>query len=317
MKNLACLIVSTFFAVVPPSAIAEDFPAKPLTIVVPFGVGGTTDLLTRLLAGEMSKKLGQPVVIANKAGGGGIIGATEVVKARNDGYTLGMLPVGPLTTQPNLHRVEYGPESFDYVCMVYSNPQVLIVRSDSPFRTVADLIAHAKKNAGKLNYGSSGIGSVPHLAVVALGKAAGIELFHVPYKGEADQLAGILGRDVAMFVGHPTFLTSHSNALRGLAVLAPSRLKELPNLPTLTEQGVALSFDVWGGLVVPKGAPAPVLAVLENACKVATASEEFRERLEALHTPVKYADGKSFSSFVAAEFERNGRLLRESAIGKD
>jgi tripartite-type tricarboxylate transporter receptor subunit TctC len=317
MKILAGLLLSSFFALATPTAAAADFPTRPLSIVVPFGAGGTTDLIARLLGNEMSKELGQAVVIVNKAGGAGIIGASEVANARNDGYTLGMLPVGPLTTQPNLQRLAYGPESFDYVCLVYSNPQVLIVRNDSPFNTVADLVAQAKKNPGKLNYGSTGVGSVPHLAAVALAKATGIDVFHVPYKGESEELKGILGGDVTMFVGHPTFLTSHPNALRALAVLAPSRLNEYPNLPTLTEQGTALSFDVWGGLVAPKGTPASVLTALENVCKVGTASDDFRKRLDALHTPVKYADGKSFSSFVAAEYARNGRLLRESGIGKD
>lgn len=311
------LLLGSLFAIASSFAVAADFPTKPVSIVVPFGVGGTTDLIARLLGVEMAKKLGQTVVIVNKGGGAGIIGATEVAKAQNDGYTLGMLPVGPLTTQPNLHRLFYGPESFDYVCMVYSNPQVLIVRNDSPFKTVADMVAHAKSNPGKLNYGSTGIGTVPHLAVVALAKALGIDVFHVPYKGEADELAGMLGGNITMFVGHPTFLKSHPAALRAIAALSPARLQELPNLPTLTEQGAALSFDVWGGLVVPKGTPAPVLAALENGCRIGTASEEFRKRLEALNTPAKYTDGKSFASFVAAEFERNGRLLRESGIEKN
>lgn len=318
MKFLAYLLASGLFAVTSPGAVAADFPAKPVSIVVPFAAGGTTDLIARLLGSEMSKVLGQTVITVNKAGGSGIIGATEVANAKNDGHVLGMLPVGPLTTQPNLQRLQYGPESFDYVCLVYSNPQILIVRNDAPFKSATELIEHAKKNPGKLNYGSTGVGSVPHLAVVALSKDAGIDLFHVPYKGESDELAAILGGQITMFVGHPTFLTSNPATLRGLALLAKDRLKEYPNLPTLAEQGgPALSFEVWGGLVVPKGTPAPVMATLENACRIGTAASEFRKRLEALNTPVSYTDGKSFSAFVTAEFERNGRLLRGSGIGKE
>jgi tripartite-type tricarboxylate transporter receptor subunit TctC len=318
MSILARLLTSAIFAMAAPAAVAADFPSKPVSIVVPFAVGGTTDLIARLLGSEMSKALGQAVITVNKAGGGGVIGALEVANARNDGHVLGMLPVGPLTTQPNLQRLQYGPESFDYVCLVYSNPQVLIVRNDAPFASAADLIEHARKNPGKLNYGSTGIGSVPHLAAAALAKEAGIDLFHVPYKGESDELAAILGGQITMFVGHPTFLTSNPAALRGLAVFAKTRLKEYPGLPTLAEQGgPALSFDVWGGLVVPKGTPAPVIAALENACRTGTAADEFRKRLESLNTPVSYADSKSFAAFVAAEFERHGRLLRGSGMGKD
>lgn len=318
MRIFACLLVSGLLAVALPVAHAADFPARPVSIVVPFAAGGTTDLIARLLGSEMSKVLGQNVITINKAGGAGVIGALEVANARNDGHVIGMLPVGPLTTQPNLQRLQYGPESFDYVCLVYSNPQILIVRNDAPFKTAAELIEHAKKNPGKLNYGSTGIGSVPHLAVVAMAKEAGIDLFHVPYKGESDELAAILGGQITMFVGHPTFLTSNPTTLRGLALLAKTRLKEYPNLSTLAEQGgPALSFEVWGGLVVPKGTPVPVVATLENACRAGTAADEFRKRLDALNTPVSYADSKSFSAFVAAEFERNGRLLRGSGLGKE
>lgn len=318
MKILTALLSCSLLIAVSPDAGAQAFPTKPLSIVVPFGPGGTTDVLARGLGAEMSKVLGQPIVVINKVGGAGTMGAAEVANAAKDGHTLGMLPVGPMTTQPNLRRLSYGPDSFDYVCLVYSNPQLLLVRADAPFRTFGELVAHAKQNPGKLNYGSSGIGSVPHLAVVALAKAAQLDVFHVPHKGEADALTSILGGHITMFVSHPTFMTAHAEKLRGLFVMAPNRLADHPNLPTLLEQGgPALSFEVWGGLMAPKGTPAPALAALENACKAGTSSEAFRKQMRTLQTPVKYLDGKSFASFVAAEFERNGRLLRESGIEKE
>lgn len=318
MKNLAVLVISSLLVLAASLAAAADFPSRALNLVVPFGPGGTTDVLARGLGAEMAKVLGQSVVIVNKVGASGSIGATEVANAAKDGHTLGMLPVGPLTTQPNLRRLTYGPESFDYVCLVYSNPQLLLVRADSPWKTYGDLVAYARQNPGKLNYGSSGIGSVPHLAVVALANAAKISVFHVPHKGEADALVSILGGHITMFVSHPTFMTAHPDKLRGLFVMAPNRLADHPNLPTLVEQGgPALSFEVWGGLVTPKGTPAPVLAALEGACRTATSSEAFRKQMETLQTPVKYLDGKSFGAFVAGEFERNGRLMRESGIPKE
>ena len=318
MQTFTALLSLVLLVGASPAALAQAFPTRPVTIVVPFGPGGTTDVLARGLGAEMSKVLGQPVVVVNKAGAGGTMGATEVANAAKDGHTMGMLPVGPMTTQPNLRTLPYGPDSFDYVCLVYSNPQLLLVRADAPYKTYGELVAHAKANPDKLNYGSSGIGSVPHLAVVALAKAANIDVFHVPHKGEADALASILGGHITMFVSHPTFMTAHADKIRALFVLAPNRLPDHPNVPTIVEQGgPALSFEVWGGLAVPKGTPAPVLAALENACKVATSSEAFTKQMQALQTPVKYLDGKSFASFVAAEFERNGRLLRESGIPKE
>jgi len=317
-KTIAASIAAGVLAAAPLLAAAQAFPSRPLSIVVPFGAGGTTDVLARVLGEEMGKVLGQSVVVVNKVGASGTIGTIEVANAAKDGHTLGMLPVGPLTTQPNLRKQPYGPDSFDYVCMVYSNPQLLLVAADAPFKTYADLVDYAKQNPGKLNYGSSGIGSVPHLAVVALANAAKVDMFHIPHKGEADALASILGGRIAMFVSHPTFMTAQAGKLRALFALAPARLPDHPAVPTIVEQGgPPLSFEVWGGIAAPKGIPAPALAALEKACKAGTSSEAFRKRMETLQTPVKYLDGKAFGEFVRSEFERNGRLLREAGMQKE
>jgi tripartite-type tricarboxylate transporter receptor subunit TctC len=291
------------------------FPERTVSMLVPFGPGGSTDLIARALAQEMSKTLGQQVVVVNKAGAGGAIGAAEVANARPDGHTLAMMPVGPLTTQPALRKLSYTPASFDMVCRVYSNPQVLLVRRDGPHRTLADLVADARRNPGKLNYASTGTGSVPHLALASLSSAASLNVVHVPYKGEADMLQGLLNGSVTMFLGHPTLLSVHAQTMRGIAVLAPQRLKEFPDMPTVGEQGVPPQhFEVWGGLVTPKGTPPAVLAALEAACRSGTAAEAFRKQLDNLNTPVMYQDAATFGAFVSAEFERNARLLREAGI---
>ena len=319
MNRRIALLSALALAAAPIAATAADFPERPLTIVVPFGAGGSTDLMTRGLAAEMSKVLNnQAIVVANVAGAGGTIGTVRVATAAKDGYTLGMLPVGPLATQPNLATLNYSPDSFDYVCLVYANPQAVIVRADSPFRTMADLIEHARRNPGKLNYGSSGIGGVPHVAMVALGRAAGVEFTHVPHKGDADNMASLLRGDVQLFVSHTAVLATHAGQVRALGLMAAERLKEYPSLPTLAEQGApALNFDVWGGLAVPKGTPAPVLAALENACRIGTASEAFRKLLGTLQTPWNYMDGRTFGRFVASEFTRYGTLLREAGVRKE
>ena len=313
-RRLSLIIASLLAASVFHEPVAA-FPERTVSMVVPFGPGGSTDLIARALAQEMSKTLGQQVVVLNKAGAGGAIGAAEVANARPDGHTLAMMPVGPLTTQPALRKLSYTPASFDMVCRVYSNPQVLLVRRDGPHRTLTDLVADARRNPGKLNYASTGTGSVPHLALASLSSAAGLNVVHVPYKGEADMLQGLLNGSVTMFLGHPTLLSVHAQTIRGIAVLAPQRLKEFPDMPTVGEQGVPPQhFEVWGGLVTPKGTPPAVLAALEAACRSGTAAEAFRKQLDNLNTPVMYQDATTFGAFVSAEFERNARLLREAGI---
>lgn len=148
-------------------ATAADFPAKPVTIIVPFGAGGGTDITTRTLAGPMAEALGADIVVKNTAGAGGTIGAAETARARTDGYTIGMMPVGPMTTQPHLRELPYGPESFDYICQAYSAPSALVVRADSPFGSLEEMLAHAKSHPGKLNYGVQAVGSIPHVAGLA------------------------------------------------------------------------------------------------------------------------------------------------------
>lgn len=319
MKTAPILCAALVLACAAPAALAADFPERSVSIVVPFGAGGSTDQMTRGLAIEMSKVLGgQSVVTLNVAGAGGTIGAVRVASAPKDGYTVGMLPVGPLATQPNLQTLTYGVDSFDYVCLVYANPQALIVRADSPFKTVSDLLAYAKQNPGKINYGSSGIGGVPHLAMVALGKAAGVQMTHIPHKGDADNMLSLMRGDVAVFVSHTAVLATHAQEVRALGLMSNKRMQEFPALATLAEQGAPpLSFDVWGGLAVPKGTPAPVLAALENACRIGTSSESFRKLLVSLQTPFNYMDGKTFGSFVAAEFNRYGTLLRDAGVKKE
>jgi tripartite-type tricarboxylate transporter receptor subunit TctC len=313
-RRLSLILASLLAASVFHEPVAA-FPERTVSMLVPFGPGGSTDLIARALAQEMSKTLGQQVVVVNKAGAGGAIGAAEVANARPDGHTLAMMPVGPLTTQPALRKLSYTPASFDMVCRVYSNPQVLLVRRDGPHRTLADLVADARRNPGKLNYASTGTGSVPHLALASLSSAASLNVVHVPYKGEADMLQGLLNGSVTMFLGHPTLLSVHAQTMRGIAVLAPQRLKEFPDMPTVGEQGVPPQhFEVWGGLVTPKGTPPAVLAALEAACRSGTAAEVFRKQLDNLNTPVMYQDAATFGAFVSAEFERNARLLREAGI---
>ncbi len=300
------------------NASAADFPGKPLNIIVPFGAGGSTDLMTRALATQMAATLGQEVLVVNKAGAGGTIGTAEVAAAKADGYTLGMIPVGPLTTQPHLRRLPYSADSFEAVCLVYSNPQALLVSKDAPYKTVADFIADAKSKPGKLKYGSSGAGSVPHLAFVAFAQSAGIDVVHVPHKGDADNLTSLLGGHISAFITQTTYLASNDQTVKGLGLMDNQRLASAPDLSTFAEQGqTPLSFHVWGGLAAPRGTPVATLAALEKSCETAVQSTGFRETLEKLQTPANYMGSKAYGEFIKAEFERNGKLLREAGLKKE
>ncbi|MEX0731159.1 MAG: tripartite tricarboxylate transporter substrate binding protein [Aquisalimonadaceae bacterium] len=318
MRQLNVLIATAGLAMASFSASASDFPNRNVDIVVPFGAGGSTDLMTRALSEEMKKHLGVSVGVVNKAGGAGTIGTAEVASARADGYTLGMSPVGPLTTQTNLRNLPYSPESFDYVCLVYSNPQILIVSTDSEFNSVRDVIAAAKDGSRRLRYGSTGAGSIPHLAGVALATSSGVDMVHVPHSGDADQLSSVLGGHIDMLVSHPAFLTANRDSVKGLGIMAPERISQFPDLRTFAEQGGPdLDIRVWGGLTVPAGTPQDVIAKLESACEASVKSASFREQLARLNTPEAYMGHREFARFVMGEYENNRTLLREAGVLKD
>ncbi len=298
------------------AALAADFPAKPVTIIVPFSAGGGTDITTRTLAGPMAEALGVEIVVKNTAGAGGTIGAAETARARADGYTIGMMPVGPMTTQPHLRELPYGPESFDYVCQAYSAPSSLVVRKDNPFNSLEEMLTHAKDNPGELNYGVQAVGSIPHVAGLGLAAASGAEFTFIPYKGSAPTFKAMLDGSVDMFVAHISFLTKNSDQVRSLAMLTSERVSTAQDLPTATDQGVPMHFPIWGGLVAPKGIPAEAKAALEAACQAGMNSDEFSSRMADLRMPVAFMNGADFEAFVASEFAKNDALLAAAGLKK-
>ncbi|SEP00099.1 Tripartite-type tricarboxylate transporter, receptor component TctC [Salinihabitans flavidus] len=294
-------------------AMAE-FPERAVTIVVPFSAGGGTDITARVLAGPMADALGTEVVVKNTDGAGGTIGAAATAAARDDGYTVGLLPVGPMTTQPHLRNLPYGPDSFDYVCLAYSAPSAIVVRKDSEFNSLADMIEFGKENPDVLNFGVQAIGSIPHVAGLGLADAAGIDFTYVPYAGSGPTFTAMLDGSVHMFVAHVSFLTTNADQVKSIALLSDERISTASDLKTAGEQGVDMNFPIWGGLVVPKGVDPEVRDKLETACEAGVNSDAFVERMESLGTPVVYMGGDEFESFVRAEFERNDGLLSAAGL---
>ncbi|ARU05585.1 ABC transporter substrate-binding protein [Comamonas serinivorans] len=265
-------------------AWAETFPSKPVQFVVPFPPGGPTDAMARTLAAELSQLLGQPVVVENKGGAGGNIGADYVARAQPDGYTLMFGTSGPLAINKSLYRkLNYDPAtSFTPIIYVGYLPNILVVNPKLPVKTVPELIAYAKANPGKLSYASSGNGASSHLAGVLFNGMAGTDLMHVPYKGTGPALNDLLAGQVGMTFTDILTAKPYAEAgrVRALGVATLKRSQALPQVPTIAEQGVkGYDVSVFFGVVAPKGLPADRQATLNQAFARVLASPRVKQAL--------------------------------------
>ena len=271
MRLLATFMLASAAALpLLPAAHADTFPDKPVTLVVPFPPGGPTDAMARTLAAEMKDRLGQPMIVENRAGAGGNIGAEYVARATPDGQTLLFGTSGPLAINASLYRkVGYDPvKSFAPVIQVGHLPNILVVNPSVPAKNVKELVAYAKANPGKLSYASSGNGASSHLAGVLFNASAGVDLQHVPYKGTGPALNDLLGGQVSMsFTDVLTALPYvKAGRLRALGVTTAERSQALPDVPTVAEQGVpGYDVSVFFGIVAPAGTPPERVAKLNQA----------------------------------------------------
>ena len=270
MRLLATLVLAATALPLMPMAHADTFPDKPIVLVIPFPPGGPTDAMARTLAAEMKDRLGQPMIVENRAGAGGNIGADYVARATPDGQTLLFGTSGPLAINASLYRkINYDPvKSFAPVIQVGHLPNILVVNPAVPAKNVKELIAYAKANPGKLSYASSGNGASSHLAGVLFNASAGIDLQHIPYKGTGPALNDLLGGQVSMsFTDVLTALPYvKTGKLRALGVTTTERSQALPDVPTVAEQGVpGYDVSVFFGIVAPAGTPPDRVAKLNQA----------------------------------------------------
>jgi tripartite-type tricarboxylate transporter receptor subunit TctC len=267
------------------SAFAQEFPSRPLRLIVPFPAGGGTDVMSRLAAETLSPKLGQQVVVMNKAGAAGGIASEFVANEPADGYTILVAGQGQLFINKALGRkLSYDPDNgFAFVGMLGAFPNLLVTNpAVIPAKTLAEFIAMAKDKPGALSYGSNGVGSLSHLTTEVFAQAAGVKFLHVPYQGAAPQIADLLSGRIGFTVVGPQGILPHvkEGKLRVLAVTTANRYSALPDVPTLVESGFpALDIPVWFGAFVAAATPAPVLAKLRTALGAATASPEYKEGL--------------------------------------
>ena len=299
---------------------ADDYPTRPITLIVPFPPGGSTTVMARNVADKMSATLGQPVVVENRGGAGGTIGTRSVAKAAPDGYTILLSYTATMAIAPSMNvNAGYDPrKDFVPIGMIGFAPNVLVVHPSLPVRSVAELIAYAKATPAPVQYGSPGVGTVNHLAGEYLASETGVKLQHVPYKGNGPAMGDLLGGHIPMmFVPIPVALGNvKAGTLRGLAITTAKRSGLLPELPTLAESGVP-GFDVAlrYGLMAPTGTPPAVIARLNRELNAALATEDVKQRLategaEALPgTPEAYAadvdtDEKRWSGLVKSSGSR-------------
>lgn len=306
-------ILVAFAAGVTAANAQATFPERTVSMVVPFGPGGTTDIMARILADEFGRQLGTSVAVVNTAGAGGAIGMANVARARPDGYTVSMTTIGPLTIQPaRRDNTGYTPADFDYLCGTYDVPIMTMVAPTSPHGTYAELVAWAKANPGKMNYGSSGVGTALHITGLQQWKFHGAEALHVPYKSTGEMVGPLKGGELVMFNETPPVATQHS--LRPLIAFADRRVPGFEQVPSAAELGVPVRGSVWGGLVAPKGLPAEVRAKLEGACKAATATATYRERAEKANSPLVFRTGAEFQRFALGEYERFKKVVAENGL---
>jgi len=302
-------------------AFAQAYPTKPITVIVPYAVGGTTDIVARLVTTQIANGLGQPMVVDNRAGGGGNIGWGAVARSAPDGYTL-LTTEMSFTIAPALGTKQpFDPKKdFSHVITAAAAPHVLVVNPSVPVKTVQEFIAQAKANPGKLNYGSGGNGTNTHLGGELFKREAGIDLVHVPYKGAGQVLQDLMGGQVqALVTSLPTALPHiKSGKLRALMVTSEKRSPLLPDVPSAKEVGLPkVVMDFWVGFSAPAGTPQPVIDKLNKAITDALNSADGRKRLaEQGLEPVPNSPAQA-SQLVAAEMQRWGAVVKAAGIKAD
>jgi tripartite-type tricarboxylate transporter receptor subunit TctC len=297
----------------------DKFPQRPITLVVPSAPGGTTDFTARLIGDNLSRALGQPVIVDNKPGGAGNIGNQLVAKARPDGYTLLVAYSGYQVGNPHLFaKAGWDPiKDFAPVAMLTRAPQVIVTRANLPANTLTELISYAKAHPGQLNYASSGNGSIQHIAGELFKQLTGTFITHIPYRGAGPAVQDLMGGQVDLFITTPAAVVQQVKAgkLKALAVTSSTRLAALPQVPTAVEAGLkGYTLDSWFALYAPAGTPADVIQTLNTEIGKVLAMPDTRRRAEEAGTSVEQMSPAQLSEFTRKELDYWGQVIRGSKI---
>ena len=319
MKRVYSLLLSAVLLAGTTWVAAQEYPSKPVRLIVPFAPGGGNDIVARAIAQQLSASLGRQFVVDNRAGAGGVVGAELAAKSPADGYTLFLGGVGSHAVNPNLHaKLPYDPVAdFAPITLIASAPSVLVVHPAVPARTIEEFTALAKANPGKLNFASNGNGSSAQLAAVLYASMAGVRMVHVPYKGLAPALADLLSGEVQLMFSSMVAIIPHikTGRLRALAVTGRRRSPLLPEVPTLEESGLrGYEAGSWYGILAPAGTPPPIVAKLNAEIVQALQQPAIRERLAAEGAEAIGGTPGEFAAHINAELARVGKLLRDGGV---
>lgn len=300
------------------SARAEDYPARPITLIVPAAAGGATDVLARIVAEPLRKALGQPVVVENKAGGGGVLGMQLVAKTAPDGYTIAMGNIGPNAINVAIQKnLSYSNRSFVAIGRVAVMPNIVVTQPDRPINSIKEMIDFAKANPGKLDFASSGVGQSIHMSGELFKVMAGVDMVHVPYKGSGPAVQDLLGGQVALMFDNLASSMPHvkSGKLKALAVTSAERWPAAKDIPTVAESGVP-GFEVvaWFGLMAPAGTPQPIVDRLNAELAKLLADPAVKERLLALGAEASPTSPQEFTSFIDAETAKWGDVVKRANV---
>lgn len=294
-----------------PISIAQ-YPARPIQLMVPFDAGSSTDVVARAMQPALSARLGQSVLVMNKPGASGTIGAADLARSVPDGYSIGILGMGGIAMLPHVRKLSFDLDSFDFLCQIYSAPVIVMVAPNSPHKDIRELIEFGRANPEKLFYGSPGIGTPDHINMANFLRQNGIVGTHVPFQGGGAVSQAILSQQITA-VSNTTVLLKAYN-LRPLAALTAQRLPSLPEVPTAREIGAPVEASIWAVLAAPKGLNQTVLGRLDQACRATLEDPAFRSIAERAGFPPFFRDGTAFRTFVGGEFTRYGAMMKAEGL---
>ena len=318
MRSWGKLLAILSLVLLPALSAAEDFPAKPIRLIVPFPPGGPNDIIARVIGQRMSEIVHQPIVIDNRGGQAGVLGTDAVAKSAPDGYTIGIVSASALSISPTMEKVAYDvARDFAPITLVATVPEMLVVASSVPARDTKELVALAKAEPGKLNFASAGTGGITHLAGELFKLTAKIDIVHVPYRGAAPAINDLLGQQVQMaFLDLPVILPHiKAGTLRAIVLGAKERVPTAPDVPTTAEVGMPdILIENWYGMIAPAGTPPPIIDRLNRVATEAMADPAVKEKLADQGLALVPQTPEQFRAYIASETARWAKVIKDAGV---